>query len=165
MKLVFATHNENKFKEVKKMLPSYIKLLSLTDINCHEDIKETASTIEGNAYIKARYIKDTYQLSDNLANIRKLLSELKNKKDRSARFKTAIALSLPDKEELFLGICKGKITTEQLGDNGFGYDPVFCPKGYERTFAQMSAIEKGEVGHRGKAIRLLVNYFDKFYQK
>ncbi len=190
MKLVFATHNKNKFTEVKAMLPSHIELLSLTDIGCDEDIAETADTIEGNAILKADYVRKKYDLDcfaddtglevkalnnepgvysaryagdahNSQANIEKLLKNLNGKDDRSARFKTAIALSMDHSEIMFLGICEGEITTELRGDSGFGYDPVFQPKGYDKTFAQMTLLQKSEIGHRGKAMRQLIDYLSK----
>lgn len=190
MKLVFATHNKNKFTEVKAMLPSYIELLSLTDIGCEEDIAETADTIEGNAILKADYVRKKYNLNcfaddtglevpalnnepgvfsaryagdsnDSQANIEKLLKNLKPKKDRSARFKTAIALSMDHSEIMFLGICEGKITKELRGESGFGYDPIFQPDGFDKTFAEMTLSQKSEIGHRGKAMRQLIDYLSK----
>ena len=188
MKLVFATHNQNKFNEVKAFLPSTIELLSLTDINCHEDIPETASTIEGNAALKVAHVKLHYGLdcfADDTGlevtalnnepgvfsaryagpnanaenNMTKLLTNLADKEDRSARFKTVIALSFQGTETAFEGICEGTITKTKQGDKGFGYDPIFLPKGKIQTFAQMSLKEKSEIGHRGKAMRQLFDYF------
>ncbi|WP_347372776.1 non-canonical purine NTP diphosphatase [Aequorivita sp. Q41] len=190
MKLVFATHNKNKFTEVKAMLPHHIELLSLDDIGCNEDIEETGETIEDNAILKANYVRDTYNLNcfaddtglevqslnnepgvysaryagvshDSNANIKKLLSNLENKENRSARFKTAIALSLDHEEVMFLGICEGEIIKELRGDSGFGYDPIFQPKGFDKTFAEMTLQQKSEIGHRGKAMRKLIDYLSK----
>lgn len=190
MKLVFATHNNNKFAEVNAMVPSHIQLLSLSDIGFDEEIAETADTIEGNAILKADYIRKKYNLNcfaddtglevkslnnepgvfsaryagegnDSEANIAKLLTNLKGKEDRSARFKTAIALSMDDSEILFLGICEGEITHDLRGESGFGYDPIFKPKGFDKTFAEMSLSQKGEIGHRGKAMQQLIEYLSK----
>ncbi|QAA80625.1 non-canonical purine NTP diphosphatase [Aequorivita sp. H23M31] len=190
MKLVFATHNENKFSEVKAMLPSQIELLSLDDIGCDEDIAETAETIEGNAILKANYVRQNYNLDcfaddtglevralnnepgvfsaryagpshDSNANMEKLLNNMKNLTDRSARFKTAIALSMQNSEELFLGICEGKIIQKPRGTSGFGYDPIFQPDGFDKTFAEMTSLQKSEIGHRGKAMRRLMDYLSK----
>ena len=187
MKLVFATHNQNKFKEVKALVPAHIELLSLTDIECHEDIPETAATIEGNARLKADYVRENYNLNsfaddtglevtalggapgvysaryagpenDAEANMNKLLEALAEKEDRSAQFKTVIALSLDTSEMAFTGICEGKIIEEPRGDKGFGYDPIFQPLGYHQTFAEISSEEKGKISHRGKAIAQLINY-------
>ncbi|MBL4662130.1 MAG: non-canonical purine NTP diphosphatase [Flavobacteriaceae bacterium] len=190
MKLVFATHNSNKLKEVKALMPSHIELLSLTDINCHDEIPETASTIEGNAKLKADYVRKNYGLncfaddtglevtalngepgvysaryagSENNAeaNMAKLLENLEDKEDRSAHFKTVIALSLDTSEVFFTGICEGEIIEQARGEKGFGYDPIFQPNGYDETFAEISSEEKGKISHRGKAIRALVAYLNK----
>ena len=190
MKLVFATHNQNKFREVQAMMPSYIELLSLTHIDCNEDIAETEATIEGNAILKAKYVKDNYGYdcfaddtglevialnnepgvfsaryagpeNDAEANMKKLLLNLSDKENREARFKTAISLVFEGREELFIGICDGEILELQRGNDGFGYDPVFKPKGYKDTFAEMSLEQKSEIGHRGRAIRQLIDYLSK----
>ena len=187
MKLVFATHNQNKFAEVKAMLPPHIELLSLTDIGCNEDIAETAETIEGNAILKAEYVRQKYNLDcfaddtglevtalnnepgvisaryagdshNSQANIEKLLKNLEKENNRSARFKTAIALSTANSEKLFLGICEGNITEELRGASGFGYDPIFQPEGFDKTFAEMTLFQKSKIGHRGKAMRQLIDY-------
>lgn len=189
MKLVFATHNQNKFEEVKALMPDHIELVSLTDIGCHDDIPETAATIEENAKLKADYVRQHYNLNcfaddtglevtalngapgvysaryagpsnDAHANMDKLLDNLKEQKDRSARFKTVVALFLSSSEIFFTGLCEGKITHEKYGEKGFGYDPIFKPTGYEETFAQISSEEKGKIGHRGKAIRQLIFYLE-----
>ncbi len=187
MKLVFATHNKNKFAEIKAMFPPNVELLGLTDIGCYEDIEETAETIEGNAILKAEYVRKKFNIacfaddtglevkalnnepgvfsaryagepSDSTANIEKLLSNLNGKDDRSARFKTAIALSTDHFDKLFVGICEGEIIKELRGASGFGYDPVFRPKGFDETFAEMTLAQKNEIGHRGKAMRELVSF-------
>lgn len=189
MKLVFATHNKNKFEEIKAMIPSNITLVSLTDIGCHEDIAETANTIEGNAFLKAKYVFDKYNLPcfsddtglevralnnepgvnsaryagdhDSDANTDKLLANLENENDRFAQFKTAIVLITQNLEKEFTGVCKGEITKMKRGDGGFGYDPVFQPEGYSRTFAEMTQEEKAEIGHRGKAMRKLIDFLSE----
>lgn len=186
MKLVFATHNQNKFTEVKAMLPEHIELVSLTDIGCHEEIEETADTIEGNALLKAQYVFDTYQMNcfaddtglevkalnnapgvhsaryagahDSEADMEKLLKNLHGVEDRSAQFKTAIALITAETTELFLGICEGEITLERRGSSGFGYDPIFQPKGWDKTFSEMTLEQKSEIGHRGKGMRQLIEF-------
>ena len=187
MKLVFATHNQNKFIEVQAMMPSHIELLSLSHINCNEDIAETETTIEGNAILKSRYVKEHYGYdcfaddtglevtalnnepgvysaryagpdNDAQANIKKLLLNLSEKENREARFKTAISLIFNNKEALFLGICSGEILKFQRGKQGFGYDPVFRPQGFDDTFAEMSLEQKSEIGHRGRAISKLIDY-------
>ena len=187
MKIVFATHNQNKVREVSALMPSHIELLSLTDINCFEEIPETADTIEGNAQLKTTYVKDKYGYNcfaddtglevtslnnepgvfsaryagpnkDADANMNKILSELSNKSNREAQFKTAISLRLDTEEELFIGICKGEIIVEKMGGQGFGYDPIFKPKGFSETFAQMTLEQKSEIGHRGKAVKKLIEF-------
>tara|TARA_A100000171_G_scaffold53099_1_gene76837 strand:+ start:7713 stop:8288 length:576 start_codon:yes stop_codon:yes gene_type:complete len=190
MKLVFATHNQNKFKEVKLLLPSHIELLSLTDINCTDDIPETAATIEGNAVLKTEYVRSHYGLDcfaddtglevsalngepgvfsaryagenkNSEDNIDKLLKNLAGKENRSARFKTAIALSINVESVLFLGVCEGTITKVRRGDKGFGYDPIFLPTDFTETFSEMSMEDKSRIGHRGKAMRQLISYLSK----
>lgn len=190
MQLVFATNNLNKLKEVQALIPNTIKLLSLKDIGCFEDVPETQNTIEGNAKQKAEYIKANYNydcFADDTGlevtalngapgvysaryageqrnaedNTNKLLTELHNKTDRSAQFKTVIALHLNGQLHHFTGICKGEITTEKHGKKGFGYDPVFKPNHYNKTFAQMDLSVKNSIGHRGKAVNLLVEFLSK----
>lgn len=187
MKIVFATHNLNKLKEVQQLVPKSIELLSLADINCNEDIPETADTLLGNAQLKANYITKTYGFdcfADDtglevnalngepgvhsaryawpedtpLARITKLLNNLKDKNDRSAQFRTVIVLNLNGNQHIFEGVCKGEILKTQFGDDGFGYDPVFKPEGFEKSFAEMSLEEKGVISHRGKAVAELVAF-------
>ena len=189
MKIVFATNNPNKIKEVQALVPSHIKLVSLEDIGCTEDIPETQDTIEGNAIQKADYIKEHYGLDcfaddtglEVLAlngapgvfsaryagsqrnaedNMDLLLSELKSKDNRSARFKTVIAMHSQGSLLTFEGICEGTITQNKKGTDGFGYDPIFQPKGYKQTFAELSLVEKNRIGHRGKAVSKLVDYLN-----
>jgi len=189
MQLVFATNNPNKLKEVKALVPNHIKLLSLADILCIEDIPETQPTIEGNAIQKAEYIKTNYGydcFADDTGlevealngepgvfsaryagpqrnaedNINKVISELENKDNRNAQFKTVIALHLNGKLQTFTGICRGKITKEKQGEKGFGYDPVFKADGYDKTFAEISLDEKNKIGHRGMAIGQLVAFLN-----
>lgn len=191
MKIVFATHNQNKVREVSALMPPQIELLSLTDINCFEEIPETSNTIEGNAQLKTAHVKEKYGYNcfaddtglevaslnnepgvfsaryagpknDAEANMNKLLSELKTNINRDARFKTAISLRLDNIEELFLGICQGEIIEEKRGDQGFGYDPIFQPKGFSETFAQMTLTQKSEIGHRGKAVKKLIEFLRSF---
>ena len=190
MKLVFATHNQNKLLEVKALVPTSIELLSLEDIGCHEEIPETAETIEENAMLKADFVKDRYGLDcfaddtglevevldgrpgvysaryagegkNNEDNIDKLLSELKEEENRVARFKTVIALKVDDRQYLFPGICTGEITRERRGDKGFGYDAVFQPDGSSKTFAEMKMKEKAAMSHRGIALRKLTEFLSK----
>ncbi len=189
MKIVFATNNPNKIKEVQAQLPENIKLLSLEDIGCLEDIPEKSPTIEGNALEKANYVKNNYGydcFADDTGlevaaldgapgvysaryageqknaddNMNKLLSELSTKTDRTAQFKTVIALVLNGETQTFTGICKGSITAVQKGVKGFGYDPIFKPKGYKKTFAEMDLQLKNQIGHRGKAVQKLILYIN-----
>jgi len=187
MQLVFATNNRNKIKEVQALLPHSIQIISLEDIGCHEEIPETADTIEGNAILKANYVSEKYgcncfaddtglevellngepgvysaryageQRSDS-DNMDKLLVNLKSKSNRNAQFKTVIALNLNGKQHLFTGIAKGEITTEKRGNQGFGYDPIFKPEEYNETFAQISLEQKSAISHRGKATQLLIAF-------
>mgnify|MGYP001138057575 CR=1 FL=1 len=187
MKLVFATNNLHKLKEVQEMLSNTIELLSLKDIGCFEDIEETESTLEGNAKLKADYITEKYgfdcfaddtgleveALDGNPGvysaryagehgnaekNMEKLLNELQNKSSRKAKFRTIIALNLRNKQYLFEGICDGEILNEKTGVKGFGYDPIFKPKNASCSFAEMNSEEKNIISHRGIAIQKLVNF-------
>ena len=187
MKLVFATNNKNKVKEVKAMLPEDIEILSLKDIGCTEEIVEDADTIEGNAGIKADYITKEYgydcfaddtglevdalngapgvhaarYAGENVTyedNVQKMLREMKDKNNREARFITVVALNMNGKQYLFRGICKGDILKEKKGKSGFGYDPIFQPKSFDRSFAEMDLNEKGKISHRGKAMKELITF-------
>lgn len=189
IKLVFATNNEHKLTEIKKMLNNKFELISLNEIGCTDDIPETADTLEGNASQKARYIFEKYGVncfaddtglevealgmapgvysaryagpqrsSDD--NMQKLLFELREIKNRKARFRTAISLIINGKETLFEGIVEGNILTEGKGEKGFGYDPIFQPLGYEQSFAEMALTEKNEISHRGRAVAKLISYLN-----
>lgn len=188
MKLVFATNNAHKLEEISSILGDKIELLSLKDIGCHEDIPETADTLEGNALLKSSFIYRNYGLNsfgddtglevealggapgvysaryaggeghDSQANMRKLLCELEGVENRKARFRTAISLILDGKEYLFEGIINGEIIKEKRGDSGFGYDPVFKPEGYEQTFAELGAEVKNEISHRALAVKKLAQF-------
>lgn len=187
MKLVFATHNLNKLQEVRMLLPQSIDLLSLDDLGCTNDIAETATTLAGNAQIKADFVWEKYRVpcfSDDTGlevnalngapgvysaryagpqknaqdNMNKLLSELENHTDKSAQFKTVIALNLNGKQHLFTGIVRGTIIAEKRGTQGFGYDPIFVPEGYDATFAEMTLAEKALLSHRGKALQQLIDF-------
>ncbi|WP_417881694.1 non-canonical purine NTP diphosphatase [Xanthomarina gelatinilytica] len=189
MQLVFATNNLNKLKEVQVLIPASIKLLSLKDIGCLEDIPETQNTIEGNAIQKAEYIKLHYGYNcfaddtglevpilhgepgvysaryagpqrDADDNMNLLLEKLKDKTNRQAQFKTVIALHLDGELKTFTGICKGNITKEKHGEHGFGYDPIFKAERNTKTFAELSLEEKNQIGHRGKAVGQLVDYLN-----
>ena len=187
MKLVFATNNLHKLKEVQEMLSNSIEVLSLKDIGCFEDIEETERTLEGNAKLKADYITKKYGFdcfADDTGlevealdgkpgvysaryagehgnaekNMEKLLFELQNKSSRKAKFRTIIALNLRNKQYLFEGICDGEILNEKTGVKGFGYDPIFKPKNASCSFAEMNSEEKNIISHRGIAIQKLVNF-------
>ena len=187
MKLVFATNNKNKILEVQQMLPSTIEIISLESIGCYEEIPETAATIEENAIMKANYISKKYgydcfaddtgleveslngkpgvfsaryagEQRNSEDNMDKLLDALSNKTNRKAHFKTVIALNLNGNQHLFTGFAKGEITMEKTGNQGFGYDPIFKPEGYEVTFAQLSLEKKGTISHRGKATEQLIAF-------
>jgi XTP/dITP diphosphohydrolase len=174
------------------MLPSSIELLSLKDINCFDEIEETATTLEGNAQLKANYISkkfgyncfadDTGLEVESLAgkpgvysarfagepvnsenNMQKLLVELKNKENRKAQFRTVVSLNINNEKFLFEGICRGKILTKKQGIKGFGYDPIFKPESYNQSFAEMSTEEKNKISHRGLAIKKLVAFLEKNY--
>jgi XTP/dITP diphosphohydrolase len=182
MRLVFATHNAHKVSEINPLLPTSILLVSLQDLGFNEEIPETGDTLAANALQKADYVytrlkcdcfaDDTglevvsiggrpgvysarYAGENKSAddNIEKLLTELKGKKDRSAVFKTVIAVIIEGKPKLFEGVVKGTISERRIGDNGFGYDPVFIPEGYSKSFAQMTREEKNKISHRGLAVK------------
>lgn len=187
MKLVFATNNKNKILEVQQLLPESIEIISLESIGCFEEIPETADTIEGNAILKANYVTQKYgyncfaddtglevdalngepgvfsaryagEKCSSEDNMNKLLESLGDATNRTAQFKTVIALNLNGRQHLFTGIAKGEITLKKIGNQGFGYDPIFKPEGYSRTFAQLSLEEKGLISHRGKATEQLINF-------
>ncbi|WP_269236950.1 non-canonical purine NTP diphosphatase [Flavobacterium flavigenum] len=189
MKLVFASNNKNKIKEIQSILKESIQLLSLEEIGCHEEIPETADTIEGNAVLKANYITQKYgydcfaddtglevhalngepgvysaryagEQKDSNDNMNKLLEALKDKSDRSAQFKTVIALNLNGSQHLFTGIAKGNITLDKTGNNGFGYDPVFQPENYTETFAELASEIKNKISHRAKATQQLIDFLN-----
>ena len=192
MKLVFATNNKHKLQEVRDIVGNRVEVLSLNDINCHDDIPETADTLQGNALIKARHIYDKYGLNcfaddtglevealdgapgvysaryageecDSEANMLKLLQNLTGKNNRNAQFRTVIALIINGEEKLFNGIVKGTISDEKRGDSGFGYDPIFIPEGYTESFAQMSGDMKNSISHRFRATKQLSDYLKENY--
>lgn len=183
-RLVLASANAHKVKEIAEVLAGKFQFAGLTEIGCLEDIPETQDTIEGNALQKAHYVKQHYgqdcfsedtgleiealngapgvytaryagEEKNPQANIDRVLIELEGKTNRKARFKTVIALVLDDKEHLFEGICNGEITLARQGSGGFGYDPIFRPEGYTQTFAEMDADTKNKISHRGKAVAKL----------
>lgn len=190
MKLVFATNNKNKIIEIKALLPDSIELLSLSDIGCTEEIVEIEKTIEGNAKLKADYVTKNYGYNcfaddtglevealdgapgvysaryagENVTyedNVNKLLFEMQNHINRKAQFRTVIALNLGQNQSLFEGVCRGEILTEKYGNQGFGYDPVFQPKGFKQSFAEMTLEEKGKISHRGLATTQLIAFLHK----
>lgn len=189
LKLVFATNNKHKLEEVQAMLTNF-EIVSLAEINCFEDIPETANTLEGNAILKANFITEKYGLdcfaddtglevealnnepgvysaryagenNNAEANMNKLLQHLENSQNRKAQFKTSIALNIQGKQFIFEGVCKGTILTKKRGESGFGYDPIFMPDGFNRSFAEMNLSEKGNISHRGKAIEKLVIFLNE----
>jgi XTP/dITP diphosphohydrolase len=186
MTLVFASNNQNKIFEIQSMLPSTIEILSLESIGCFEEIPETADTIEGNAILKANYVTEKYgyncfaddtglevealggapgvysaryagEQKNAADNMNKLLAALQNKSNRKAQFKTVICLNLNGNQHLFTGIARGDIINEKIGDQGFGYDPIFKPEGYSLTFAQMPMETKAKLSHRGIATEKLID--------
>ncbi len=199
MKLVFATNNFNKFREVKELIGPGIDLMNLKDIGCNSDIPEPYQTIEENAREKARVINKQYGYDcfaddtaleteglrgrpgvysaryasittgkkfctaeqNNEANINILFDQLKNVNNRKARFRTVICLIFKGKEIMFEGMVNGLIIKEKRGNEGFGYDPVFIPDGYNKTFAQMNLSEKNKISHRAKAFNMLADYLLK----
>lgn len=187
MKIVFATNNAHKLDEVRQVVGQKFEVVSLRECGITEDIPENEPTLEGNALAKARYIFSRTGLDcfaddtglevdalggepgvrsaryatdghDDEANKRLLLERLQGAESRAAQFRTAVALILGGEEYLFEGVVRGTITTEQQGEGGFGYDPLFVPEGYEKTFAQMSAEEKNAISHRGRAVRKLAEF-------
>lgn len=189
-KLVFATNNEHKLKEVRELLSSKYEVLGLADIGCFYDIPETATTLEGNALLKARYVWENYQLpcfSDDTglevealgnepgvysaryageekssqANVEKLLRNLVKHDNRRARFRTSIAYIKDEKEILFDGVVQGEISDVPRGDMGFGYDPIFIPEGYDKTFAELGDEVKNNISHRALAVQKLYVYLTK----
>ncbi|CAD0003417.1 non-canonical purine NTP diphosphatase [Flavobacterium chungangense] len=189
MKLVFASNNLNKIKEIQSILNGSIQILSLEEIGCHEEIPETADTIEGNAILKANYVTEKYgydcfaddtglevtalngapgvfsaryagEQKDANDNMDKLLDALKEESDRTAKFKTVIALNLNGEQHLFTGIAKGEITFSKTGNHGFGYDPIFQPENYTETFAELASEIKNKISHRAKATEQLIDFLN-----
>lgn len=186
--LAFATNNKHKLSEIRSMLLDRYRIISLSDLGCDVDIPETADSFSGNALIKARYLYENYHIDcfaddtglevdalngepgvhsaryagnhDSEANIDKLLYELKEKNERSAQFRTVIALIINGEEILFEGVVRGRIATERHGKEGFGYDPVFIPDGYSESFAEMGISAKNLISHRGIAVRKLIDYLN-----
>jgi XTP/dITP diphosphohydrolase len=191
MKLVFATHNANKAKEIQSLLPENFQILTLSDINCHEEIPETAETLEGNSLLKAKFVSDHFNLNcfaDDTGleiealngrpgvysaryageeksaevNMNLVLSELEKESNRKAQFRTVITLILNDKTHIFEGIVRGEISNEKRGTDGFGYDPIFIPEGQTKTFAEMTLAEKNQQSHRARAFEKMINFLKTF---
>ena len=191
-KLVFATNNKHKLEEARKILEGMVEILSLAEIECNDDIPETANTLEGNALIKARYIHEKFGVdcfADDTglevealngepgvysaryagedcnpeANMYKLLQSLTGENNRNAQFRTVIALIINGEEKLFNGIVKGTISREKMGNAGFGYDPIFIPEGFSESFAQMTSEMKNSISQLYRATEELSNYFKKQY--
>lgn len=187
MKFVFATNNCHKLEEIRQILNGRHEIVSLMEIGCRDDIPENHDTLEGNALQKARYVREHYGCDcfaddtgleievlggkpgvysaryagparDSQANMRKVLAEMEGKTDRNACFRTVIALLLNGEEYLFEGKVNGRILTEQHGEAGFGYDPIFQPDGFALSFAEMPLSEKNKISHRGEAVRRLVEF-------
>lgn len=188
--IVFATNNAHKLSEARAILAGKVEVKSLNDIDCHDDIPETAPTLEGNALMKARWVSERYGVDcfaddtglevdalggepgvrsaryapgaghDSAANMKLLLENLAGKDDRTARFRTVVALITDGKEQIVEGKCEGRITESPSGASGFGYDPVFQPTGETRTFAEMSDAEKNAISHRGEAMRRLAELLE-----
>ena len=187
MQLVFASNNKNKIFELQSMLPENITIRSLESIGCFEDIPETSDTIEGNAIQKANYVTEKYGyecFADDTGleidalngapgvysarfageqrnaddNMNKVLENLSDSNNRKAQLKTVIALNIDGKQFLFTGIAPGEITLEKIGNQGFGYDPIFRPLQYQETFAQLSLDIKNKISHRGKATQQLIDF-------
>ena len=189
MNLIFATSNKNKLKEVKKLLNEQINLKSLADLDFEGDISETEKTLEGNALLKARFVSENFQMAcfaddtglevealngepgvysaryageekASEANMEKVLKKLEGKNNRKAQFRTVVALIIDGKEHLFEGVVKGKITEKKTGQDGFGYDPIFMPEGYSKTFAEMTLEEKNLISHRAIAVKQLAAFLN-----
>jgi XTP/dITP diphosphohydrolase len=185
--LIFATSNQNKVLEIQKILPKKFEIKSLKDLNYLEDVPENENTIEGNAIFKAKYIYEKFNINvfaddtglevealngepgvhsaryagttrNSEKNIKKLLKNLKNVKNRNARFKTVIALIIDNKLHTFSGIVEGYILDSPMGNNGFGYDPIFCPNGFDKSFAELTLKEKNLISHRSLAMKKLIDF-------
>lgn len=188
MKIVFATNNKHKLEEIKDILGKDFEIVSLAEIGCHEDIPETGLTLEENARQKSTYIVEHYNHDcfaddtglevdalngepgvhsaryaegtdhDSEANMCKLLSKMSNVKDRTARFRTVISLIINGVEHQFEGRVEGRIATEKHGKEGFGYDPIFIPEGYNKSFAELGEEVKNQISHRARAVKKLAEY-------
>ena len=193
MKIVFATNNKHKLEEIKDILGKDFEIVSLAEIGCHEDIPETGLTLEENARQKSTYIVEHYNHDcfaddtglevdalkgepgvhsaryaegtdhDSEANMRKLLSKMANVKDRTARFRTVISLIINGVEHQFEGRVEGRIATEKHGTEGFGYDPIFIPEGYDKSLAELGEEVKNQISHRARAVKKLAEYLSSSY--
>jgi XTP/dITP diphosphohydrolase len=192
--IVFATNNAHKLEEVRAIVSGKINLISLSDIGCHDEIPETSGTLEGNALQKACYVKEHFgydcfaddtglevealngepgvhsaryagDAHDSEANMEKLLRVLADVQNRKARFRTVIALIINEQELFFEGVVNGHIISDRRGNAGFGYDPLFIPEGFDKTFAELGAAIKNKISHRAAATRRfadwLIQYTDK----
>lgn len=191
-KIVFATNNNHKLEEVRALLETHFEVVSLSELGCFDDIAETADTLEGNALIKAKYIADTFGVDcfaddtgleieylngapgvysaryagenhDANANMNKVLTQMALATNRQACFRTIITMIENGKPKNFEGLVRGQITTSPAGTNGFGYDPIFIPEGFSKTFAQLDAATKNKISHRGQAVKKLVEYLKTNY--
>ena len=187
MKLVFATHNQNKAKEIQSLLDERFEILTLSEINCNDEIPETAETLEGNSLLKAQFVSENFKVNcfaDDTgleivaldgkpgvysaryageeksaeANMNRVLLELENSVNRTAQFRTVITLVLENKTFTFEGIVKGEIIREKRGTDGFGYDPIFVPEGQNKTFAEMTMAEKNLQSHRARAFQKMIEF-------
>jgi XTP/dITP diphosphohydrolase len=188
--ILFASHNTYKAKEIASLLPDHLKLITLSDLNYYEEIPETGTTLKENSLIKAKFTYDKFNCNcfaddsglevealnnepgvysaryaglqkNDGANMDKLLNSLKDVNNRIARFKTVIAFIYGGKEYFFEGIINGKITNTKTGTNGFGYDPIFMPEGFNKTFAEMSSDEKNSISHRAIAVKKMIDFLKK----
>jgi len=187
MKLCFATNNPNKLAEIQDLLGNQYELVGLKDIGCEEELAEDQDTLEGNSLQKAQYVYDQYGVNcfaddtgleipslggepgvysaryageqrSNDDNMVLVMERLEGKNNRNAQFRTVITLIIDGKQQQFQGVVKGEIITKRAGSEGFGYDPIFCPDGHSKTFAEMSRSDKNKRSHRGHAIRQLIDY-------
>jgi XTP/dITP diphosphohydrolase len=192
-KIVFATNNQHKLEEIRKITQGSLEILSLTDIGCNEEIDETGTTLNENALIKATYVKERYGFDcfaddtglevDALEgapgvysaryageacrpedNMEKLLAEMKETENRRAQFRTVIALRCNGENHLFEGVIRGSIIREKKGNEGFGYDPIFMPEGYDKTFAELGTEVKNQISHRAVATGKLMHFLLERYQ-
>lgn len=190
MKLVFATNNSHKLQEARQILTNEIEIISMAEAGCFDDIEESGKTLEENAALKARAVYDRTGLNcfaddtgleiealqgrpgvfsaryagmnhDFNANVDKVLSEMKHMSNRKARFRTVVCLILQGKEFFFEGVVNGEIQHLRSGESGFGYDPIFRPEGYDRSFAALSALEKNAISHRGHALKKLISFLSE----